>query len=256
MLSSPSPASSSSRLPRSSVRRRRQPGRRSAPWPSIVGAVVLGPVVARPAAGVLGIAAGRSFGGRLARRNAMRNPRRIAGSASALMVGTAVVALFTTFGSLDQGVVRRHRRQPVRRRPDRPAGRLQRRRTAARPRRRPSRPGRRSTSATGLSLVTASVDGVERRCRRPPTRHARARCSTSASRPDRWPTWRPGKLAVSERYAESHDLALGDVDPDDVRRRRDRQTCPLRRRLRRAHDRRGSADHERATGRPTPGRSR
>ena len=29
----------------------------------------------------------------------MRNPRRIAGSAAALMVGTAVVALFTTFGS-------------------------------------------------------------------------------------------------------------------------------------------------------------
>ena len=41
----------------------------------------------------------RGFTGRLARRNAMRNPRRIASSASALMVGTAVVALFTTFGA-------------------------------------------------------------------------------------------------------------------------------------------------------------
>ena len=29
----------------------------------------------------------------------MRNPRRTASSASALMVGTAVVALFTTFGA-------------------------------------------------------------------------------------------------------------------------------------------------------------
>ena len=29
----------------------------------------------------------------------MRNPRRVAGSAAALMVGTAVVALFATFGS-------------------------------------------------------------------------------------------------------------------------------------------------------------
>src|SRR6185503_18691244 len=67
----------------------------------LVGFVVLGPVVARPAAGVLWIGAGvtRGFTGRLARRNAMRNPRRIAGSAAALMVGTAVVALFTTFGS-------------------------------------------------------------------------------------------------------------------------------------------------------------
>jgi putative ABC transport system permease protein len=67
----------------------------------LVGAVVLGPVVARPAAAVLGTAAAvtRGFAGRLARRNAMRNPRRIAGSASALMVGTGVVALFTTFGA-------------------------------------------------------------------------------------------------------------------------------------------------------------
>jgi putative ABC transport system permease protein len=67
----------------------------------LVGAVVLGPVVARPAASVLGTGAAvtRGFAGRLARRNAMRNPRRIAASASALMVGTGVVALFTTFGA-------------------------------------------------------------------------------------------------------------------------------------------------------------
>jgi putative ABC transport system permease protein len=67
----------------------------------LAGAVVLGPVVARPAAAVLGTGAvvTRGFTGRLARRNAMRNPRRIAASASALMVGTGVVALFTTFGA-------------------------------------------------------------------------------------------------------------------------------------------------------------
>ena len=67
----------------------------------LVGAVVLGPVVARPAAAVIGVgpAALRGVTGRLARRNAMRNPRRIAASASALMVGTAVVGLFTTFGA-------------------------------------------------------------------------------------------------------------------------------------------------------------
>src|SRR5262249_25065848 len=67
----------------------------------LVGFVVLGPVVARPSAAGVGVAASatRGFTGRLARRNAMRNPRRIAGSAAALMVGTAVVALFTTFGS-------------------------------------------------------------------------------------------------------------------------------------------------------------
>ncbi len=67
----------------------------------LVGAVVLGPVVARPAAATLGSGAAitRGVTGRLARRNAMRNPRRIAASASALMVGTGVVALFTTFGA-------------------------------------------------------------------------------------------------------------------------------------------------------------
>jgi putative ABC transport system permease protein len=67
----------------------------------LVGFVVLGPVVARPSAAFLGVGASATGGvtGRLARRNAMRNPRRVAGSAAALMVGTAVVALFTTFGS-------------------------------------------------------------------------------------------------------------------------------------------------------------
>ncbi len=67
----------------------------------VVGAVILGPVVARPFAAVFGagVAASRGLTGKLARRNAMRNPRRVAGSASALMVGTAVVAVFATFGA-------------------------------------------------------------------------------------------------------------------------------------------------------------
>jgi putative ABC transport system permease protein len=64
---------------------------------SVVGVVMLGPIVARPAAGALGslLAARRGMSGVLARRNAMRNPRRTAGTASALMVGVAVVTLFT-----------------------------------------------------------------------------------------------------------------------------------------------------------------
>ncbi len=68
---------------------------------TLVGAVVLGPVVARPGASVLGYVPSllRGQSGRLARRNAMRDPRRTAGSAAALMIGTAVVALFTTFGA-------------------------------------------------------------------------------------------------------------------------------------------------------------
>ena len=63
----------------------------------VVGFVLLGPVVARPVAGVLGgpLTLRRGMSGSLARRNAMRNPRRTAGTASALMVGVAVVTLFT-----------------------------------------------------------------------------------------------------------------------------------------------------------------
>jgi putative ABC transport system permease protein len=68
---------------------------------ALVGMVLLGPVVARPVSATLGVpvAAIRGSSGRLARRNAMRNPRRTAASASALMVGVAVVALFTVFAA-------------------------------------------------------------------------------------------------------------------------------------------------------------
>jgi len=68
---------------------------------SLVGVVMLGPVVARPAAGVLGApqAARRGMSGTLARRNAMRNPRRTASTALALLVGVAVVSLMTVVGA-------------------------------------------------------------------------------------------------------------------------------------------------------------
>lgn len=67
----------------------------------VTGAVVVGPVVARPAASVLGAITGLVSGtsGHLARRNAVRNPKRVAASASALMIGTAVVTLFTVLGA-------------------------------------------------------------------------------------------------------------------------------------------------------------
>jgi putative ABC transport system permease protein len=63
----------------------------------VAGVVLLGPIVARPASGTLGmpLARLRGMSGRLSRRNAMRNPRRTASTASALMVGVAVVAMFT-----------------------------------------------------------------------------------------------------------------------------------------------------------------
>ncbi|MHB1138116.1 MAG: ABC transporter permease [Microthrixaceae bacterium] len=74
----------------------------------VIGVVALGPVVARPAARLLGlpIATVRGTSGQLARGNAMRNPRRTAGTASALMVGVAVVALFTVVGASLTTIVR------------------------------------------------------------------------------------------------------------------------------------------------------
>ncbi|MGH9001237.1 MAG: ABC transporter permease, partial [Acidimicrobiia bacterium] len=80
---------------------------------AIAGFVVLGPVIASPAAGLIGSPLPRLRGvaGLLARRNAMRNPRRTAGSAAALMVGVSVVTLFTVMAasikaSIDESVAR------------------------------------------------------------------------------------------------------------------------------------------------------
>jgi putative ABC transport system permease protein len=66
----------------------------------LVGVVLLLPAIARPVVGVLG-APLRRFGppGVLARANAMRNPRRTAVTASALVIGLALVGLTATFGA-------------------------------------------------------------------------------------------------------------------------------------------------------------
>ncbi|MES5820295.1 FtsX-like permease family protein [Streptomyces sp. RG80] len=75
--------------------------------------VVLGPVASTTAVRVLGGPLDRLRGvtGGLARRNALRSPKRTAATASALMIGVAVVSLFTVFGAslkatMDQTVSR------------------------------------------------------------------------------------------------------------------------------------------------------
>jgi putative ABC transport system permease protein len=80
---------------------------------TMAGVVTFGPVVARPAAALVGWPLRRLRGvtGGLARQNAMRNPRRTSGTAAALMVGVGVVTLFTVFAasirtSIDQTVSR------------------------------------------------------------------------------------------------------------------------------------------------------
>jgi putative ABC transport system permease protein len=75
--------------------------------------VVLGPVASSTAVRVLGTPVDRLRGvtGALARRNALRSPKRTAATAGALMIGVAVVSLFTVFGAslkatMDQTVSR------------------------------------------------------------------------------------------------------------------------------------------------------
>jgi putative ABC transport system permease protein len=67
----------------------------------LAGVVVVGPVIARPVSGLLGLpfARLRGIGGVLARHNAMRNPRRTSATASALLVGVGVVVVFTVFAA-------------------------------------------------------------------------------------------------------------------------------------------------------------
>ena len=65
------------------------------------GVTVLGPSIARPIARVLGAPLPRLRGmtGTLARENAMRNPRRSAATASALMIGVGLVVFITVLGA-------------------------------------------------------------------------------------------------------------------------------------------------------------
>jgi putative ABC transport system permease protein len=66
-----------------------------------VGVVALGAVVAKSVTGLIGrpLAAWRGTPGLLARGNAMRSPRRSAAAATALMVGVAIVTLFTVYAA-------------------------------------------------------------------------------------------------------------------------------------------------------------
>ena len=67
----------------------------------LLGVNILSPAVAGPMSEVLGWPAARVFAlnGRLARLNAARNPRRTATTASALMIGLAMVSLVTVLGN-------------------------------------------------------------------------------------------------------------------------------------------------------------
>jgi putative ABC transport system permease protein len=65
------------------------------------GVAILSPLIARPLAEVIGWPFAKAFRlpGNLARQNAMRNPRRTASTAAALMIGLALVAFVSIFAA-------------------------------------------------------------------------------------------------------------------------------------------------------------
>ncbi|MFB6841282.1 ABC transporter permease [Streptomyces sp. NPDC056361] len=68
---------------------------------SLLGFVVVGPLLAGGVVRVLGVVVLRVFGpvGRMAERNALRNPRRTGATGAALMIGLALVACLSVVGS-------------------------------------------------------------------------------------------------------------------------------------------------------------
>jgi putative ABC transport system permease protein len=68
---------------------------------SLIGFVVIGPLLAGAVVRVLGAVLLRMFGpvGRMAERNALRNPRRTGATGAALMIGLALVACLSVVGS-------------------------------------------------------------------------------------------------------------------------------------------------------------
>jgi len=66
----------------------------------VVGVAIASPLLGRPVVALVGMFYRRMFGtvGRLAEQNAMRNPRRTAATASALMVGLTLVSMMAVFG--------------------------------------------------------------------------------------------------------------------------------------------------------------
>ncbi|MGY0067863.1 ABC transporter permease [Streptomyces sp. QTS137] len=68
---------------------------------SLIGFVLIGPLLAGGVVRVLGVVVLRVFGpvGRMAERNALRNPRRTGATGAALMIGLALVACLSVVGS-------------------------------------------------------------------------------------------------------------------------------------------------------------
>jgi len=65
---------------------------------AFLGVVILSPLLTKPIAGLIGRAVGWGMSGRLGVRNALRNPRRTAVTAAALMIGVTLVSAASVLG--------------------------------------------------------------------------------------------------------------------------------------------------------------
>jgi putative ABC transport system permease protein len=74
---------------------------------AFLGVALLSPLVSRPVTGALGLLFRRRLPGKLGRQNSMRNPRRTASTAAALMIGLALVAAVGVLGSSLKDSVRK-----------------------------------------------------------------------------------------------------------------------------------------------------
>ncbi len=74
---------------------------------AFLGVAALSPLLSRPAARLLGAPLARGLAGRLGRLNAMRNPRRTASTAAALMIGLALVSAVSVLGASAKASVTR-----------------------------------------------------------------------------------------------------------------------------------------------------
>jgi putative ABC transport system permease protein len=74
---------------------------------AFLGVALLSPLVSRPVTGAIGQLFRRRLPGRLGRQNSLRNPRRTASTAAALMIGLALVAAVGVLGSSLKDSVRK-----------------------------------------------------------------------------------------------------------------------------------------------------
>ncbi|NLV55581.1 MAG: ABC transporter permease, partial [Acidimicrobiales bacterium] len=180
----------------------------------LLAAIVLGPVVAPPVVRVLGgpIARLRGVTGLLARRNAVRNPRRTASTATALLIGVAVVALFTVIAtsvqaSLDEIIDRQIAGDVIVQGPDVDgfvglAPSLQ-QALADLPE---------TASAAGIGGLPASIDGEDDFLTFTDATAVDEVVDLGISAGDA-AAFGPGQIAVSDAYADDHGLAVGDTVP-------------------------------------------